>query len=416
MGAFYELWFRRRADAVAAFKLEPMNSPSNTSTQTAALSLPPLALYIHLPWCVRKCPYCDFNSHQQPAQLPEQAYVDALLADLDQDLPRVWGRPLVSIFLGGGTPSLFSGAAIGRLLDGVRARLRLRPEAEITLETNPGTAEHGRFEEYLEAGVNRLSLGVQSFDDEQLRKLGRIHASAEVRSAFAAARQAGFANINLDLMYALPGQSLQQALADLQQGIDLGPEHLSHYHLTLEPNTLFAARPPADLPDHDAAWAMQEACQDALADAGYVQYEISAYAREQRRSQHNLNYWRFGDYLGIGAGAHGKLTDLASGQIRRIAKQRHPRLYMEVAGQSGSIQSDEVLGAQQLPFEFMLNALRLVDGFALDDYRQRTGLELLEHPAFRRSLARGLLHSDGVRAQPTELGQRFLNDLMAEFL
>jgi oxygen-independent coproporphyrinogen-3 oxidase len=389
---------------------------STRTDTTSSLSLPPLALYIHLPWCVRKCPYCDFNSHQQPEQLPETAYVDALLADLDQDLPLVWGRPLVSIFFGGGTPSLFSGAAIGRILDGVRARLRLRPEAEITLETNPGTAEYGRFEDYRVAGVNRLSFGVQSFDDAQLRKLGRIHASAEVYTAFESARRAGFDNINLDLMYALPGQSLAQALDDLAKAVAMGPEHLSHYHLTLEPNTVFAARPPADLPDHDAAWAMQEACQLALAAAGYVQYEISAYARPGRRSQHNLNYWRFGDYLGIGAGAHGKITDLATGQIRRIAKQRHPRLYLEVAASATRVQSNELLSADQLPFEFMLNALRLVDGFAISDYRARTGLDLRAHPAFTRSIQRGLLVVDAERVQPTELGQRFLNDLMAEFL
>lgn len=382
----------------------------------STLTLPPLALYIHLPWCVRKCPYCDFNSHAQPAQLPEAEYVAALLADLDQDLPLVWGRPLTSIFFGGGTPSLFSGAGIAAILDGVRARLRLRPEAEVTLETNPGSAEYGRFEDYRAAGVNRISLGVQSFDPDMLKRLGRIHGPDEVYRAVDALRRAGIHNLNLDLMYALPGQDLGGALADLDAAIALAPEHISHYHLTLEPNTVFAARPPADLPDADAAWDMQEACQQRLAECGYVQYEVSAYARAGHLGQHNLNYWRFGDYLGIGAGAHAKLTDLSTGTITRYSKQKHPRLYLDTAASLQRVQTIEALSTDRLPFEYMLNALRLIDGVPASDFAARTGLQLASVPGWQRALARGLVeHIDG-RVRTTALGQRFLNDSMAEFL
>lgn len=380
------------------------------------LTLPPLALYIHLPWCVRKCPYCDFNSHAQPAQLPEAEYVAALLADLEQDLPLVWGRPLTSIFFGGGTPSLFSGAGIAAILDGVRARLRLRPDAEITLESNPGSAEYGRFEDYRAAGVNRISLGVQSFNAAALQRLGRIHGPEEVYSAVAAIRRAGIENLNLDLMYALPGQDLAAALTDLDAAIALAPEHLSHYHLTLEPNTVFAARPPVDLPDADAAWDMQEACQQRLAAQGYVQYEVSAYARYGQQGQHNLNYWRFGDYLGIGAGAHAKLTDLSAGTITRYSKQKHPRLYLDSATTPQRVQTTEVLSADRLPFEYMLNALRLIDGVPADDFAARTGLELASLAGWQRALARGLVEQTDGHVRTTALGQRFLNDSMAEFL
>ncbi len=381
------------------------------------LSLPPLALYIHIPWCVRKCPYCDFNSHRAPEALPVADYVRALLADLDQELPQVWGRPVSSIFFGGGTPSLFPGAAIGEILEGVAARLRLMPGLEVTLETNPGTAEFDRFEAYRAAGVNRISFGVQSFDDARLAALGRIHDSGQAKRAFELARAAGFDNINLDLMYALPGQTLEGALADLEQAIALAPEHVSHYHLTLEPNTLFAAKPPPGLPDEDSAWDMQAACQQRLAEAGYAQYEISAYAKPGRRSQHNLNYWQFGDYLGIGAGAHGKITLPAEDAILRRWKLKHPQAYLDAAASSARIGSEQHIGAADLPFEFMLNALRLLEGSTLSTFEARTGLPRSAlDTAFAKAEARGWLETDGERFRASALGQQFQNDLIGLFL
>ncbi|MCW5569337.1 MAG: radical SAM family heme chaperone HemW, partial [Dokdonella sp.] len=342
------------------------------------LAAPPLSLYIHIPWCVKKCPYCDFNSHALREGIPLGTYVDALLADLDGDLAdfgEAARRPLASVFFGGGTPSLFTPAAIGRILDGVAARLAFAPGAEVTLEANPGTIEHGRFDGYRTAGVNRVSFGVQSFDDAMLARLGRIHSSDEATRAIDEARAAGFDNINLDLMYALPHQDLAGALADLERAVALAPEHLSHYQLTLEPNTLFAAKPPP-LPDSDSAWDMQEHGQALLAAHGYLQYEVSAYARGGRRSAHNLNYWTFGDYLGVGAGAHAKLTDTTTGTIRRRAKQRTPRAYLEHAAGPRRIATDTVVAAADLPFEFMMNALRLVDGVPMALFAQRTGLSV----------------------------------------
>jgi len=381
------------------------------------LSLPPLALYIHIPWCVRKCPYCDFNSHRAPEALPVADYVRALLADLDQELPQVWGRPVSSIFFGGGTPSLFPGAAIGEILEGVAARLRLMPGLEVTLETNPGTAEFDRFEAYRAAGVNRISFGVQSFDDARLAALGRIHDGGQAKRAFKLAREAGFDNINLDLMYALPGQTLEGALSDLEQAIAVAPEHLSHYHLTLEPNTLFAAKPPPGLPDEDSAWDMQAACQQRLAEAGYAQYEISAYAKPGRRSQHNLNYWQFGDYLGIGAGAHGKITLPAEDAILRRWKLKHPQAYLDAAASPARIGSEQRLAAADLPFEFMLNALRLLEGSSLSTFEARTGLPRSAlDAAFAKAQARGWLDTDGERFRASALGQQFQNDLIGLFL
>ena len=380
-------------------------------------SLPPLALYIHIPWCVKKCPYCDFNSHGQKAELPQAEYVAALLADLEQDLPLVWGRAVTSIFFGGGTPSLFSADSIAAILDGVAARIRLRPGLEITLETNPGTAEFDRFGGYRAAGVNRISFGVQSFDDGCLSRLGRIHDSAQAERAIKLAQDAGIDNLNLDLMYALPGQDLAMAENDVARAIALSPTHISHYQLTLEPNTLFHARPPSGLPDEDHAWDMQEACQVRLAEAGFAQYEVSAYAREGRQCQHNLNYWRFGDYLGIGAGAHGKLSLPAEQRILRRWKTKHPDEYLRCAGSAASIGGDEVLADAQLPFEFMLNALRLQEGFTLSLFEQRTGLQreaIL--PTLRSGMIRGWFAADGDHWQPTLLGARFLNDAMASFL
>ncbi|VXB96634.1 putative oxidoreductase [Luteimonas sp. 9C] len=379
---------------------------------------PPLSLYVHLPWCVRKCPYCDFNSHEFKGGTPPfDAYVDALLADLDQDLPLVWGRTVHSVFFGGGTPSLFPADAIERILQGASSRLRFAPEAEITLETNPGTAEHGRFEDYRRAGVNRISFGIQTFDDATLRKLGRIHDSAQAAAAVDLARNAGFDNFNLDLMYALPDQTLAMAEDDVRRAIALAPTHISHYQLTLEPNTVFAARPPTGIPDDDLAWDMQEHCQALLAEAGYAQYEVSAYARAGRQCAHNLNYWRFGDYLGIGAGAHGKLTLGSEQTILRRWKSKHPVAWLAGAGTQAGIGGDERIAPGRRPFEFMLNALRLVDGFTLSGFEATTGLTPAHIDApLAVAFDRDWLQRDGDRIVPTELGRRFTNDVVALFL
>ncbi len=386
-----------------------------------SLLAPPLSLYIHMPWCVKKCPYCDFNSHGLRSEPPPYAdYIGHLLADLDADrvdfAEALADRSIVSIFFGGGTPSLFAPELIERLLDGVRERLPLAENAEVTLETNPGTVEHGRFDGYLAAGINRISFGVQSFDDDKLKRLGRIHSANEAEAAVKSAQDAGYRNINLDLMYALPQQTLDGALADVDRAVALQPTHISHYQLTLEPNTAFAANPPP-LPDDDHAWAMQEACEQRLAAAGYGQYEISAYAKPGKRCTHNLNYWEFGDYLGIGAGAHGKLSDARNGQVHRRWKTRHPRGYMEAAGEASRIGGDSVVDASELPFEYMLNALRLIDGVPMQAFAERTGLAA-EHiaPALAAARQRGWLHEDPQRLQTTMLGQRFLNDVIASFL
>lgn len=391
-----------------------------------SLLAPPLSLYVHMPWCVKKCPYCDFNSHGLRSEPPPYAdYIDHLLADLDADRvdfgaalesrPGV-SRPVISVFFGGGTPSLFAPELIERLLDGVSERLPLAADAEITLETNPGTVEHGRFDGYLAAGVNRISFGVQSFDDDKLKRLGRIHSANEAEAAVKSAQDAGYTNINLDLMYALPQQTLDGALTDVERAVALEPTHISHYQLTLEPNTAFAANPPP-LPDDDHAWAMQETCEARLADAGYGQYEISAYAQPGRRCVHNLNYWQFGDYLGIGAGAHGKLSDTASGHVRRRWKTRHPRAYLEASGNPSRIGGDDVVSAAELPFEYMLNALRLIDGVPLTAFSERTGLPLERIAAgLAAARQRGWLHDDPRRLHTTALGQRFLNDVIASFL
>lgn len=394
-----------------------MNTPAWSPDTAVALMPPPLSLYIHIPWCVRKCPYCDFNSHGLKGEMPVDAYVAALLADLDQDLPLAWGRTVHSVFFGGGTPSLFPPAAIGAILEGASARLRFAPGAEITLETNPGTAEHGRFPDYRAAGINRLSFGIQSFDDGCLRRLGRIHDSAEAEAAVKLAQDDGFDNINLDLMYALPGQDRAMAEVDVARAIALAPAHVSHYQLTLEPNTVFFARPPAGLPDDDDAWTIQERCQAMLADAGYAQYEVSAYARPGRRCAHNLNYWRFGDYLGIGAGAHGKLSLGHDGRILRRHKPRHPRSFIDTAGTPAGIAGEESVAPAQRPFEFMLNALRLLEGFEAAHFEQRTGMPIATiADALARGFERGWLQRDGDTIRPTPLGQRFNNDLVGLFL
>lgn len=376
----------------------------------------PLALYLHFPWCVRKCPYCDFNSHTARGEVPEHEYIDALLRDLDWELEGLGPerRPLVSIFMGGGTPSLFSGAAIGRLLEQVARRLNYAPDIEITLEANPGTADAGNFRGYAAAGVNRLSMGVQSLNAQHLKSLGRIHGPEEALNAYGLARAAGIANINLDLMFALPQQTAQQAEADLRALVSLQPEHISYYQLTLEPNTEFAARPPP-LPDQDESWAMQEFAWELLAQAGYLQYEVSAYAREGRQSAHNLNYWRYGDYLGIGAGAHGKLSR-ASG-IERRARHRHPKAYLGAAGSAAAVQETLSIRVEELPFEFCMNALRLRTGFDLADFEARTGqpASVLEG-GLAEARRLGLIEPHPDRVQPSAHGWRHLNRLMALFL
>jgi oxygen-independent coproporphyrinogen-3 oxidase len=376
---------------------------------------PPLALYVHIPWCVRKCPYCDFNSHEAHAGIPEREYVDALLADLDQELPAVWGRVAGSVFIGGGTPSLFSAEAIDRLIAGIRARLQCRPDLEITLEANPGTVEQSRFREFRAAGINRLSIGIQSFDDASLERIGRIHGRREAIRAAELAHDAGFASFNLDLMFGLPGQAQAQALADLATALDLEPAHLSWYQLTLEPNTYFHRHPPA-LPDDDMLWDVQRHGQAHLAERGYTQYEVSAYARAGSECRHNLNYWRYGDYLGIGAGAHQKLTDVAAQRIRRSWKLKNPRDYLAAARGEARIGGMNEPDADEVVLEFLMNALRLNAGFTSAQFEQAAGLECGHIlPALEHARSRDLLESD----EPwrcTELGRRFLNDLLAEFV
>lgn len=379
----------------------------------------PLALYLHFPWCVRKCPYCDFNSHAHKDGFDEDAYVAALLRDADRELAeRAEPREIVSLFMGGGTPSLFSAAAIGRVLDGMAARLRFAADIEITLEANPGTADAANFRGYRAAGVNRLSIGVQSLDDAMLQRLGRIHGRADAQRAVELARAAGFDNLNLDLMYALPQQTLAGAEADLRAALNLGPEHLSYYQLTLEPNTAFAASPPP-LPDDELAWDMQLQGQALLAAAGYAQYEVSAYAQPGRQCRHNRTYWTYGDYLGFGAGAHAKRSVVDGGalQIERCARQRHPRRYVDTAGTVDAIQERRAVDAADRPFEYVMNALRLNEGFRCGDYAVRTGLAAVTLEAgLNRVRPLGLVEEDGPWIRPTALGRAHLNRLTGAFL
>jgi len=374
---------------------------------------PPLTLYVHIPWCVRKCPYCDFNSHEAKGNIPEAAYLAALERDLEAALPQVWGRRVHSVFFGGGTPSLLSAAGLDHLLTLLRTLLPIEPLAEITLEANPGTFEIEKFLGFRDAGVNRLSIGIQSFNPAHLQSLGRIHDDAEARRAVEIAR-AHFDNINLDLMYGLPGQSLDQALADIECAISFGVQHISAYHLTLEPNTLFHAQPP-QLPDDDSTAAMQCAIEERLAAAGYTHYETSAFAQKHRACQHNLNYWQFGDYLGLGAGAHSKLTTQAG--VLRQMRYKQPKAYMEQASAGQAIQEQHSVPADELGFEFMMNALRLNAGFPVALFQAQTGLPLqvIERP-LQAAEARGLITRDPARIHPTALGQRFLNDLLQMFL
>jgi len=379
-------------------------------------NLPPLSLYVHFPWCVAKCPYCDFNSHSLRGELPADVYVDALIADLAAAAVDAGTRTLKTIFFGGGTPSLFSPDQLKRLLDAVRARLPLAEDAEITLEANPGAVEHAAFKAYRAAGINRLSLGVQSLDDHKLKALGRIHTAADSRAAFAEARAAGFDNINLDLMYALPEQTHEQAILDVEQALEMQPDHISHYHLTLEPNTVFYSRPPP-LPNEDLAWDMHQACSVLLEQAGYDNYEISAWARSGYACQHNLNYWRYGDYLGLGAGAHAKVT-VAPDQRWRESRAAHPREYLRRMQDGGGAATRRDIPAADARFEFMLNGLRLREGIRSIDYERLTGLPASSlDPGLQQATTLLLLEETGSgRIRPTVLGRRFLDDLQAIFL
>ncbi|QLG87807.1 oxygen-independent coproporphyrinogen III oxidase-like protein [Chitinibacter bivalviorum] len=390
----------------------------NQLSSSGLTALPPLALYIHFPWCVRKCPYCDFNSHavkdaNYPSGLPEEQYIAALISDLESNLPQVWGRSVSSIFMGGGTPSLFSAASMDKLLEAIRARVKLNPDAEITLEANPGTFEIEKFAGYAAAGINRLSIGIQSFNPEHLSALGRIHNRDEALRAVEIAHQ-HFNNFNLDIMYALPKQTLAQAQADIRLAIECNSTHLSAYHLTLEPNTLFHRYPPA-LPDDDLAADMQEMIEAELASAGFEHYETSAFAKAGKRSQHNLNYWQFGDYLGIGAGAHGKIS--FHDKIIRQARYKQPTEYLTQMASGNAIQSENVVEKSELPFEFMLNLLRLTEGFPLALFTERTGLPQSKiFNEIERACSEGLLERDLHWVKPSIKGQRFLNVLMERFL
>lgn len=379
-------------------------------------TLPPLSLYIHFPWCVQKCPYCDFNSHELKTSLNERVYIDALISDLEQELPLFWGRSISSIFMGGGTPSLFSPESIDRLLSSLRARLTFAPDIEITMEANPGTVEFGKFKEFSAAGINRLSIGIQSFSDEKLQSLGRIHGRKEAISAAELAHDAGFNSFNLDLMYGLPNQSLSQAVDDIETAIALEPKHLSHYQLTIEPNTFFHHQPPVT-PDDDKLWEMQNACQDSLAKNGYKQYEISAYAKEGFKCQHNLNYWQFGDYLGIGAGAHGKLTNAPEQKITRSWKLKRPKDYLDNASTEKRIAGQKILTRDDAAFEFMMNALRLNNGFETEVFQQHVGLpiSIIENP-LQQAEEKGWISWDLKRIKPTETGRQFLNNLLELFM
>lgn len=379
-------------------------------------TLPPLSLYIHFPWCVRKCPYCDFNSHELKNELPEQQYIDALLADLDQELPAVWGRPIVSIFMGGGTPSLFSPESMDKLLSGLRARLNFNTDIEITMEANPGTAEQSKFSEFYHTGINRLSIGIQSFNNDHLQKLGRIHDRKDALRAAEIAHDAGFENFNLDLMFGLPGQNCHQALDDIKTAIALEPTHLSHYQLTIEPNTLFYHQPPT-VPDDDISWQIQEQCQAEMAKHGYNQYEVSAYAKADKQCRHNRNYWQFGDYLGVGAGAHDKITLPQQQCIQRKWKVKQPKQYLETAATEPSLQGQRQLSRHDAAFEFMMNALRLTDGFESQLFTQNTGLPItIIEKTLREAEQKGWLTWNTHQIKPTENGQRFLNDLIELFL
>jgi len=377
---------------------------------------PPLSLYIHIPWCVRKCPYCDFNSHEAREGIPEDTYITALVADLEQDLPAAWGRTIETVFIGGGTPSLFSPEGIDRLLGAVRARVPLKPDAEITLEANPGTVDQARFKGFRDAGINRLSIGVQSFQAGLLQRIGRIHNDTDAIAAIEAAQQAGFPNLNLDLMFGLPGQTIEQALADLRIATALQPAHISWYELTIEPNTWFHRHPP-ERPVDDDLWEMQQSGRVLLDAAGFERYEISAYARDGRLCRHNMNYWQFGDYFGIGAGAHAKISDAATQGITRTSRVRHPRTYLDTAHSTQRISTTSRLSVDDVVLEFAMNALRLEQGFSPATFTAATGLPYAAIEAFvNNGLADGLLSLLDDTIKPTQRGQRYLNELLQQWM
>ena len=405
--------------------IQPDNSPSHQTRPARVVetylkpgilnlrALPPLSLYLHFPWCVRKCPYCDFNSHEASGSVPEQAYLDALRADLEQALPLIWGRKIYTIFIGGGTPSLLSAAGLDRLMSDVRSLLPIDGAAEITMEANPGTFEAEKFASYAGSGINRLSIGIQSFNSQHLSALGRIHDGDEARRAIDIA-QANFSNINLDLMYALPEQTLAQAREDIATAIGFAPSHLSLYHLTMEPNTVFAKYPPS-VPDDDASAAMQDMLAERTASAGYRHYEVSAFAQAGRQARHNQNYWEFGDYLGIGAGAHSKIS--FPHRIIRQARHKQPAGYMQHAMAGNAVFEETEISRDDLGFEFMINALRLTDGVEVRQFSERTGLPLQTvEAALNKAEAKGLLYRDHLKIAPTGLGRRFLNDLQQIYL
>ncbi len=378
---------------------------------------PPLSLYIHLPWCVKKCPYCDFNSHEfSSTGFEEEKYIEALIRDLDLELPRIWGRTINTVFIGGGTPSLFSPEALDKLISAIRARLNIHPAIEITLEANPGTAEAEKFRGFREIGINRLSLGVQSFDDKHLKALGRIHDAAQAHHAIELAQEAGFENYNIDLMFGLPGQTISEALDDLDKAVTYSPTHLSWYQLTIEPNTVFNSKPPT-LPNDDDIWSMQEQGQSFLETKGFKQYEISAYAKDKYSALHNLNYWQFGDYLGIGAGAHGKITNVAERKIERYTRHKIPKRYIDLAGTDAVITETRTLKRDELALEFVMNAFRLTGGVPAQLFSERTGLTLKS--AERELLLaeeRGLIEWQLNNLKPSPKGIRYLNELLEIFV
>jgi len=377
---------------------------------------PPLSLYVHMPWCVRKCPYCDFNSHAVKDGFPAEKYIDALVADLEQELPLVWGRTVQSIYFGGGTPSLFSARHIESFLTAARARLNLRPDVEITLEANPGTIERDSFAAYAEAGVNRVSLGVQSFDDQLLKAIGRIHGRREIEQSLGSLHASGIGNFNIDLMFALPGQGFGHSRSDVELAVGAGPAHISFYQLTMEPNTAFAQNPPS-VPDDDAAWEMQQRGVELLEENGYLQYEISAFAQKDRVCRHNMNYWRYGDFLAVGAGAHGKITLPAEGRVQRYAKHRHPKRYLQGLETGDWRAETRVLQDDELVFEFFLNQLRLKQGVVVDDFSARTGLPWrMAEKRLQIAIDKGLLEAGNGCYRPTPLGWRFVNDIQQLFL
>ncbi len=395
----------------------PTSRQSSEPYRMSCVSVaPPLALYIHIPWCLQKCPYCDFNSHAKAASLGESDYIKALLHDLDSQLPMVADRELISIFIGGGTPSLFSGDSIAWLLDGIRSRLTCVPDIEVTIEANPGAVDQEHFKVYGQAGVNRISIGVQSFVPEQLRALGRIHGPDEAIAAVSAAREAGIDNLNLDIMHGLPGQTQELAHQDMATAISLEPEHISYYQLTIEPNTQFHTSPPV-LPGDDQLWEIETMGHELLEVVGYRKYEVSAFAKDGYECRHNRNYWEFGDYLGIGAGAHGKISDFSRKQVRRTRRPKSPEAYLKIAGFSDSSSNNKYLTDHDLALEFMLNALRLEQGFSPRLFEQRTGLSLISiQKELNQAEARGLLVVSDDLISPTMIGKRFLNELLDIFM